>query len=91
MQRKVGEIVANAARLKALQGGALHMGAPLGFTLPGFDKDAHASIIERLVQLVPEAAVFGQSLGDQLFLGSAKRRLLAGLGGGDGDDGQRRV
>lgn len=78
MQGEVGEVVTHTARLKTLHGGTLHMSAPLGFTLPGFDKDADPPIIERLMQFVTKAAIFGQGLGNELFLSGAKRRFFAG-------------
>lgn len=65
------------------------MGAPLSFAFPCLDEDADPAIIERLMQFVAQAAVFEQRLCDQLFLGGSERRLLAGFGGGDGNNGKR--
>jgi hypothetical protein len=63
----------------------------LCFALPAFDEDANAAVIEGLVQFVAQAAVLHESLGDELFLGSPKGRLLAVFGGSHGNDGERRI
>ena len=79
MQGEIGEIVAHTTGLESLHGGAFHMGAPLSFAFPHLDEDANAAVVERLVQLVTQAAVFNERFGDQLPWAAPSAASLPGL------------
>jgi hypothetical protein len=81
--------VGRSAHLETLDHGTLHVRPPGFLACPAFHEDKDAPVVERLVQLVAQAAWLPDGLGDKDFLRSTQAPLGAFDGGGDGKDGQR--
>src|SRR5262245_56520388 len=67
-EREVLNEIARAARLNTLDGCTLHVRTPLRIACPALDENKHASVFERLMKFVAQAAGLFDGFGDQFFL-----------------------
>src|SRR5262245_34346753 len=80
--------ISGAADLKAPDCGRLHMRTPSGFAGPALDEEQNAPVIERLMQLVAQAARLLERVANQALLRLPERLLFAGCCNRNRNDGQ---